>query len=423
MTIRSVSAHLSYVHFPPGRSGRLVPGHRSRWTRRSISAGGSAPRSSWFTSPGSESTAGLGAQWMGPGADQGSSSDDSLARALLRRRGGDGSATGLAVRTEPRRGDVVETPREAGGRARSAIVVGRSGVLGGETAGSRYPRAGSGAVPVRSGHHGSAPSPMDRCLVAYDGQLGEQAALSFAARYAEIAEGASRHVLHVADDSGAGHASSADLTAAPLRIPLQLRGPPGHGESVERPWRRRSWSSAPIGALHRHQSGGPGAGWYPPHTEAISAWPPISPCLGPQWMPHRPHLPHHDPSPSFTLMRAASGNGATEQNPGGAGGLDSRPSASSRIFSGGTSTSLRSPTPPATRWPCAARSRRCNRSPGSGKAARGRWSFRFGKYPVKGIRERAPGWKARGRFGPGSGGAIENLELWEGAWSGISRGS
>ena len=66
---------------------------------------------------------------------------------------------------------------------------------------------------------------MNRCLVAYDGQPASEAALSFAARYAEIAE-AHLDVLHVADDSAAGHAvlarTSAAFSASPFSYETHL---------------------------------------------------------------------------------------------------------------------------------------------------------------------------------------------------------
>src|SRR5207344_957707 len=72
---------------------------------------------------------------------------------------------------------------------------------------------------------GSNPSPMDRCLVAYGGQPSSEAALSFAARYAEIAE-AHLDVLHVADDAATGHAllarTSAAFSASPFSYETHL---------------------------------------------------------------------------------------------------------------------------------------------------------------------------------------------------------
>jgi nucleotide-binding universal stress UspA family protein len=171
-----------------------------------------------------ESMAGLRPQWMGPGADQGISSDDHSARALLAGAAETARQAGLAVRTELRRGDVVETLRELAADV-GAIVVGRSGVLGGGDPLGPDTRELIRRCPRPVLVCGSAPSPMDRCLVAYDGQPASEAALSFAARYAEIAE-AHLDVLHVADDSGAGHAvlarTSAAFSASPFSYEVHL---------------------------------------------------------------------------------------------------------------------------------------------------------------------------------------------------------
>lgn len=171
-----------------------------------------------------ESLAGFRPQWSGPASDQPNSSEDQAAQALLEGAADTVRRAGLAVRTELRRGDVVETWRELGADV-GAIVVGRTGVMGaGDRLGPdtrelirRCPR------PVLV--CGAAVSPMDRCLVAYDGQPASEAALSFAARYAEIA-GAHLDVLHVADDSAAGHAvlarTSAAFSASPFSYDTHL---------------------------------------------------------------------------------------------------------------------------------------------------------------------------------------------------------
>jgi nucleotide-binding universal stress UspA family protein len=171
-----------------------------------------------------ESLAGLRPQWIDPASDQANSTEDQAALALLEGAADTVRRAGLAVRTELRRGDVVETLRELAADV-GAIVVGRTGVLGaGDPLGPdtrelirRCPR------PVLV--CGAAVSPMDRCLVAYDGQPASEAALSFAARYAEIAE-AHLDVLHVADDSAAGHAvlarTSAAFSASPFSYDTHL---------------------------------------------------------------------------------------------------------------------------------------------------------------------------------------------------------
>ncbi len=171
-----------------------------------------------------ESLAGLRPQWMAPGSDQGSSSDDHSARALLEGAAETVRQAGLAVRTELRRGDVVETLRELAADV-GAIVVGRSGVLGGGDPLGPDTRELIRRCPRPVLVCGSAPSPMNRCLVAYDGQPASEAALSFAARYAEIAE-AHLDVLHVADDPAAGHAvlarTSAAFSASPFSYETHL---------------------------------------------------------------------------------------------------------------------------------------------------------------------------------------------------------
>jgi nucleotide-binding universal stress UspA family protein len=171
-----------------------------------------------------ESLAGFRPQWLDPASDQAGSSEDQSARALL-----DGAAdtvrrAGLAVRTELRRGDAVETLRELAADV-GAIVMGRSGVLGAGDPLGPDTRELIRRCPRPLLVCGVAVSPMDRCLVAYDGQPASEAALSFAARYAEIA-GAHLDVLHVADDSAAGHAvlarASAAFSASPFSYETHL---------------------------------------------------------------------------------------------------------------------------------------------------------------------------------------------------------
>ena len=171
-----------------------------------------------------ESLAGFRPQWIDPTSDQANSPEDQSGRALLEGAAETVRRAGLGVQTELRRGDVVETLRELAADV-GVIVVGRSGVLGpGDPLGPdtrelirRCPR------PVLV--CGDLVSPMDRCLVAYDGQPASEAALSFAARYAEIAA-AHLDVLHVADDSAAGHAvlarTSAAFSASPFSYDTHL---------------------------------------------------------------------------------------------------------------------------------------------------------------------------------------------------------
>ena len=200
-----------------------------------------------------ESLAGLRPQWMGPGSDQGTSSEDHSARALLEGAAETVRQAGLTVRTELRRGDVVETLRELAADV-GAIVVGRSGVLGGGDPLGPDTRELIRRCPRPVLVCGSAPSPMNRCLVAYDGQPASEAALSFAARYAEIAE-AHLDVLHVADDSAGGPCRARPDLRRVLRLALQLRDSPGHGEGGG--GRGGSDRGVPLQrALHRHQSRG-----------------------------------------------------------------------------------------------------------------------------------------------------------------------
>lgn len=175
-----------------------------------------------------ESLTGLGSHLMERAAVESRDSGEpqQATRDLLDQAEASVRRAGLSVKSELRRGDVVETLHELGADV-GVILVGRTGVLGsGDPLGPdtrelirRCPR------PVLV--CGSKPSPMDRCLVAYDGQESSEAALAFAARYAEIAE-AHLDVLHVADDTADGHAvlarTSAAFSAVPFSYETHLAG-------------------------------------------------------------------------------------------------------------------------------------------------------------------------------------------------------
>lgn len=113
---------------------------------------------------------------------------------------------------------------------------------------------------------GAAPSPMDRCLVAYDGEASSEAALAFAARYASIA-GAHLDVVHVADDPVAGSAvlarTSAAFSASPFSYETHLER--GSVDEAVAAAVRRLHSNAVFTGIHRES----GHRLVPSHTEAI----------------------------------------------------------------------------------------------------------------------------------------------------------
>jgi nucleotide-binding universal stress UspA family protein len=209
------------------------------------------PRGAWASRPSGES---------GPSPEQ-----EQAGRELLDTAAESVQQAGLSVVTLIRRGDVVETLRELAEEI-GVVVVGRSGVLGaGDPLGPdtrelvrRCPR------PILV--CGSMPSPMDRCLVAYDGQVSGDATLAYAARYAEIAE-AHLDVLHVAEDPKEGNAvlarTSAAFSASPFNYEMHLAT--GKVEEAVAKAIVRLGSNALFAGMSRDE----GRRLVPSHTEAI----------------------------------------------------------------------------------------------------------------------------------------------------------
>jgi ribonuclease HI/nucleotide-binding universal stress UspA family protein len=248
---------------------------------------------------------------------------------------------------------------------------------------------------------------MDRCLVAYDGQPASEAALSFAARYAEIAE-AHLDVLHVADDSAAGHAVLARTSAAFSASPFSYETHLANGKVEEA-------VSAAIAeyrsnALFTGTSREEGRRLVPSHTEAI---------LRATDLPRpRPQLNRTIPVPAprlpiavLHLDESCLGNGRDGANPGGAGGL-----IEVRTSSGIQRRDFYISAPDTTNNKMAL----CGAIAalqllgGKGKRLRA-LVVSDSEYLVKGVREWAPGWKTRGWTRKG--GTIENLELCSFWWN------
>jgi nucleotide-binding universal stress UspA family protein len=213
-----------------------------------------------------ESLAGRRSTWNRSGSDSGSSAAlDPATREMLERAADSVRQAGLSVVVEIRPGDVVETLRELAAEA-GVLLVGRSGVLGAGDPLGPDTRELIRRCPVPVLVCGSRTSPMDRCLVAYDGQASSEAALAFAARYAEIA-GAHLDVLHVADNPADGEAvlarTSAAFSASPFHYEMHLAS--GSVEQAVAAAVERLKSNALFTGIGRDE----GRRLVPSHTEAI----------------------------------------------------------------------------------------------------------------------------------------------------------
>lgn len=214
----------------------------------------------------------VGPAWMEWSSDSIPPSEAELQRAaqeMLEDGAGAVRRAGLEVETISRAGEVAEVLRELADQV-GVVVVGRTGVkyaaqpatdpLGPDTREliRRCPR------PVLVS--GSAPSAMDRVLVAYGGGPASEGALAFAARFAGIL-GAHLDVVHVSTDAEAGRQAlaraSGALSLAPLDFELHLME--GDPEVAVTEALARFGSNALFVGAHREEQG-----WLvPSHTEAI----------------------------------------------------------------------------------------------------------------------------------------------------------
>jgi nucleotide-binding universal stress UspA family protein len=222
--------------------------------------------------PGRTGEMALGAPWMEwtPGTAPSSRHErEQAVQLMLDDAAGAVRRAGLEAETVMREGLVTDVFREMAEEV-GVVVVGRIGARGGKAADRdrlgpdtrelirRCPR------PLLVA--GSAPTPMDRVLVAYAGGPACEGALAFASRFAGIT-GAHLDVLHVAPDFEVGRRTLAQasgaLSIAPLDFETHLIR--GDLETAIPELVSRLGSNALFTGAHREDSG-----WMvPSHTEGI----------------------------------------------------------------------------------------------------------------------------------------------------------
>jgi nucleotide-binding universal stress UspA family protein len=167
----------------------------------------------------------IGAKWMERWSGSASSQEiEELTREMVEDAAGAVTRAGLPVETEIRMGDVAPVLNDLAERV-GVVVVGRgSGGEGDDPLGPITRTVIRRALrPVLVA--GTSLSPMDHCLVAYGGGSLSDQALTFAARYASIAE-AHLEVVHVCSDPDIGRTQLARaaqaLSVAPVRFDTHL---------------------------------------------------------------------------------------------------------------------------------------------------------------------------------------------------------
>jgi nucleotide-binding universal stress UspA family protein len=215
----------------------------------------------------------IGAAWMEWSAGSVPSSETDLHRAakeMLSDAAGAVQRAGLEVETVTRTGGVAEVLRELAEQV-GVVLVGRVGLAGTRNSQGRDPLGPDTRELIRRCPRpvlvcGSAPTPMDRALVAYAGGPASEGALAFAARFAGII-GAHLDVLHVTQDMTEGRQTlaraSGALSIAPLDFELHLVE--GELETAVRTTVAKLGCNALFVGAHREDHG-----WLvPSHTEAI----------------------------------------------------------------------------------------------------------------------------------------------------------
>ena len=223
--------------------------------------------------PGRTAEMSLGAPWMEwtPGSAPTSRREhEEAAQAMLRDAAGAVRRVGLEVETVMREGHVGDVLRELAQEV-GVILVGRIGLRGTRARAGDDPLGPDTRDLIRRCPRpvlvcGSAPTEMDRVLVAYGGGSASEGALAFASRFAGIT-GAHLDVLHVADDQEAGRRTmaraSGALSLTPLDFEMHLAS--GDLESVVAETVSRLRINALFAGAHNE-----GSGWeVPSHTESI----------------------------------------------------------------------------------------------------------------------------------------------------------
>lgn len=221
--------------------------------------------------PGHTAEMALGAPWMEwkAGAVPVTRKEhEEAARHMLDDAAGAVRRAGLEAETAWRTGDTAESLRELAGEV-GVVCVGRLGSRGLAT-GADALGPDLRALIRRSPRPvlvcGSAPTPMDRVLVAYGGGPASEGALAFASRFAGIT-GAHLDVLHVADNQEAGGSTGARASRALSMTPLDydIHVVEGNLETAVVSTVKRLVSNALFAGAHREESG-----WLvPSHTETI----------------------------------------------------------------------------------------------------------------------------------------------------------
>jgi nucleotide-binding universal stress UspA family protein len=214
-----------------------------------------------------------GPAWMEWSSEGGMPTENELQRAALEMlRDGAGAVTraGLEVETVSRTGDVVDVLRQLAENV-GVVVVGKVGVRG-----AMNPVASDALGPdtrelIRRCPRpvlitGSAPTAMDRVLVAYAGGPASEGALAYAARFAGIT-GAHLDVVHVGvnpeDGRQALARASGALSITPLDFELHLLE--GNLDVAVNEALKRFGSNALFVGAHREEQG-----WLvPSHTTTI----------------------------------------------------------------------------------------------------------------------------------------------------------
>ena len=215
----------------------------------------------------------MGAAWMEWSSGGGPPTESELQRAaleMLRDGAGAVARAGLEVETVSRTGEVVEVLRQLAENV-GVVVVGKVGVRG-----AMNPLASDALGPdtrelIRRCPRpvlitGTAPTPMDRVLVAYGGGPASEGALAYAARFAGIT-GAHLDVVHVGANPEEGRQALARASGALSMMPLdfELHLFEGEIDSAVRDALNRFGSNALFVGAQREEQG-----WLvPSHTAAI----------------------------------------------------------------------------------------------------------------------------------------------------------
>jgi nucleotide-binding universal stress UspA family protein len=215
----------------------------------------------------------LGAPWMEWSSEAVPPSEQELhraAREMLNDAAGAVRRAGLEAEVVTRTGDAAEVLRELAQEV-GVVLVGRVGISGNANPLVSDPLGPDTRELIRRCPRpvlvaGSAPTPMDRVLVAYGGGPASEGALAYAARFAGIM-GAHLDVLHVAPEGAEGRQTVARASGALSMSPLdfEVHLVEGDIQTVVPAMVRRLGINALFAGARREEQG-----WLvPSHTEAI----------------------------------------------------------------------------------------------------------------------------------------------------------